>query len=105
MADKKSRMVENLKNIIIDTIKILYILLILYVAYQVVKAILGGTWNSENIIIAGIGIILGGMFVIVEFLMNQAKSLGTLEERTKNIGQSLYHLGNDFKQHISKKNH
>lgn len=39
----------------------------------------------ENIIIAGMGIILAGLFVIVGFLISQGKVLGILEERTKNI--------------------
>ena len=68
----------------------------IYVAYQVLRAIFWGTWESENIIIAGMGVILAGMFVIVGFLINQGKCLGTLEERTKNIGDSLSNLGKDF---------
>jgi len=49
------------------------------------------------------GIILAGMFVIVGFLINQGKVLGMLEERTKNIGNSLSNLGSDFKRHLSDK--
>ncbi len=74
----------------------------LYVAFQVLRAIVGGTWDTENIIIAGIGIILAEMFVIVGFLINQGKILGMLEERTKNICDSLSNLGRDFKEHLSK---
>ena len=48
------------------------------------------------------GIILAGMFVIVGFLINQNKCLGVLEERTKNIGDSLSNLGKDFKEHLLK---
>jgi len=51
----------------------------LYVAYQVLNAILGGTWATENIIIAGVGIVMAGFFVIVGFLINQAKAIGRLE--------------------------
>lgn len=40
------------------------------------------------------------MFAIAGFLINQGKTLGCLEERTKNIGESLSNLGRDFKQHI-----
>ena len=72
-----------------------------FVAYQVLSAILGGTWDNENIIIAGMGIILAGLFAIVGFLINQGKSIGVLEERTKNIGESLSNLGKDFKQHLN----
>jgi len=90
----------DLKKAIIELFRIIYIIILIYVAYQVLKAILGGTWETENIIIAGMGIILAGMFVVVGFLINQGKCLGTLEERTKNIGDSLYNLGKDFKIHL-----
>jgi ABC-type transport system involved in multi-copper enzyme maturation permease subunit len=103
MVSQKFKM--DLKEIISWLFRIILIILIIYVAYQVLKAILGGTWANENIIIAGMGIILAGMFVIVGFLINQGKVLGMLEERTKNIGNSLSNLGNDFKIHISKNKH
>ena len=38
--------------------------------------------------------------VIAGFLINQAKCLGKIEERTENIGKSLSNLGNDFKEHM-----
>ena len=92
----------DLREIIIELFRIILIIIMIYVAFQVFKVIFGGTWATENIIIAGMGIILAGMFVIVGFLINQGKILGTLEERTKNIGASLSNLGNDFKEHLSK---
>jgi hypothetical protein len=94
---------KDLKNFLINLFKIIYIILILYIIYQILRAIFGGSWDAENILIAGMGIILAGMFVIVGFLISQSKCLGILEERTKNIGESLSKLGVDFKQHL--KNH
>ncbi|MBU3906838.1 MAG: hypothetical protein KKA64_01165 [Nanoarchaeota archaeon] len=90
----------DLSRIIKELIKVIYLLIIIYVAYQVLKAIFGGTWATENIIIAGMGVILAGMFVIVGFLINQGKCLGILEERTRNVGDSLSNLGEDFKYHL-----
>lgn len=90
----------DLKEFIKNLFRIIYILILIFVAYQILRVIFGGTWATENIIIAGMGIILAGMFVIVGFLINQSKCLGTLEERTKNIGDSLSNLGKDFKQHL-----
>ncbi len=92
----------DLGEIITELFRAIFILIMLYVAYQVLRTILGGTWETEDIIIAGMGIILAGMFVIVGFLINQGKILGMLEERTKNIGESLSNLGRDFKGHLSK---
>ena len=92
----------DIKKLSVELLRIIYIVIIVYVAYQVIKAIIGGSWETENIIIAGMGIILAGMFAIAGFLINQAKCLGRLEERTKNIGESLSKLGNDFKKHSEK---
>lgn len=88
------------KDVLRILMQILYILLIIYIIYQVLRILLGGTWVIENIVIAGMGIILSGLFVIVGFLINQGRSLGILEERTKNIGESLSNLGKDFKEHL-----
>ncbi len=78
----------SIKWIISKIIEIIYLVIIVYVAYQVLKAIFGGTWATEDIIIAGMGIILAGMFAIVGFLINQAQSIGkikgTLEEHVRN---------------------
>ena len=94
-------MAKNLDfgDIITELFRIAFLFVILYLAFQVLRAIIGGTWATENIIIAGIGIILAGMFAIVGFLINQGKTLGMLEERTKNIGEGLFNLGRDFKAH------
>ena len=93
-------MAEDLKEAIKIIFQVIYIIIILYVAYQVIKALLGGTWSFENIIIAGMGIILAGMFAITGFLINQGNCLGRLEERTKNLGDSLTNMGKDLKQHL-----
>ena len=103
MVSQKPRMVYDLKNIIKDLFKAIYIIIIIYVVYQVLKAITGGTWATENIMIAGIGVILTALFIIFGFLINQGRYIGKLEERTKNIGDSLSNLGKDFKEHLNKK--
>ena len=102
MVSQEFRMVKDLGELIIELFRIIFILIMIYVAFQVLRAVIGGTWATENIIIAGMGIILAGMFVIVGFLINQGKVLGMLEERTKNIGNGLFNLGKDFREHLSK---
>ncbi len=61
----------SLREAIAELFRVILIVLMVYVAFQVLKAILGGTWATENIIIAGMGIILAGLFVIVGFLIHQ----------------------------------
>ena len=104
MVSQEFRMVKNLnfREIFIEVFRIILLIIMIFVAFQVLKAILGGTWETENIIIAGMGIILAGFFVIVSFLINQGEGLGRLEERSKNMGESLVSLGRDFKEHLSK---
>jgi hypothetical protein len=63
----------NFGEIIEALIWIVYIFLIMYVAYQVIRVLFGGTWATENIIISGMGIILGGMFIIAGFLINHGR--------------------------------
>lgn len=98
VVDQKIRM--DLRKFFINLLKFFFIAIIIYISYQVLRVIVGGTWESENIIIAGMGIILAGMFVIVGFLINQGRLLGILEERTNSIGNSLSYLGRDFKDHL-----
>ncbi len=90
----------DLKEIIIWAFRIIFIILIIFVAYQVLRAVIGGTWATENIIIAGMGIILAAMFVIIGFLINQGIAIGRLDERTRNIGNSFNNLAKDFKDHL-----
>ena len=94
-------------NILRDAIKIIgqiiFVIILIIIGYQVINAIIGETWETENIIIGALGIILSGFFVIVGFLINQGKAIGMLMERTNNIGISLSNLGKDFKEHIKEK--
>ena len=79
MVSQKFRMAKYLGEIITELFRIILIIIMVYVAFQVLKVIFGGTWATENIIIAGMGVILAGMFVIVGFLINQGRALGMLE--------------------------
>jgi len=91
-----------LKNILNTVTTLFYLFIFLILSYQITSAIVGGTWETENIIIAALGIIITMLFITAGFLINQGRTIGILEERTKNIGNSLTSLGNDFKNHVSK---
>ena len=67
------------KRLIYQIIKIVYIIFILIIFYQVMRAILGGTWATENIIIGAIAIIISGMFAILIALINQSGKIGKLQ--------------------------
>ncbi len=97
MVSQESWMADNLAEFIEELFRIIIIIIMVYVAYQVLLAIIGGTWATENIIIAGIGIILTGLFVIVGFLIHQAGIIGKLDERTNGFEKRLEKLENKKK--------
>ena len=68
---------------------VIYLIFIIYICYQIFLAISGGTWSTENIIVAGIGIIITGMFAILGFQVNQSKTLGKIEERTRFLEENI----------------
>jgi hypothetical protein len=96
MACQKFRMARHLDliEIIRELFRIIFIGIILYVIYQVSRAIVGGTWETENIIIAGVGIMMAGLFVIVGFLINQAKAIGRLEIGLNNCFERVVKIEN-----------
>jgi len=69
---------------------------IVIVGYQIFRAIIGGTWQTENIIIVALGIIIAGLFVMAGFLINQSRTIGILLERTKNFNSRILILERNF---------
>ena len=84
-----ARDLDELGELIKSLLQLIYLIIISYVGYQVLRAVLGGTWATENIIIAGMGIILAGLFVIVGFLIHQAVTIGKLDERTQTFEKRI----------------
>ncbi len=96
---------EKISEIFNTAILILLILFSLFIIYQILKKIFGGSWASE-------GIILTLLILIIGFLFSQAKTLGRLESEVGNIKNSFFHLAtdfknliHDFKEHATKKKH
>lgn len=81
-------MAKDLTEIIKALLQGIYIGILIYVGYQVLKALIGGTWSTENIMIAGMGVILAGMFTILTILINHGMKIGKihgiLEEHLRN---------------------
>ena len=86
---------SRLKNIISILGYILFVIMIVIVGYQVIKLIIGGTWEFQDIIIALLVVIITGLFTIFT-------KLAVLGERTKYIGESVKKLRNDFREHINE---
>lgn len=94
MASQKIGVVKNMNWFLKRLFMIVYLALAVYVAYQIIRAIFGGTWSSENVLIASSGVILTGLFVVLGFLINQSFVLGRLDERTKNMDERICVLDN-----------
>lgn len=87
---------------------LLYILLIIFaifVIYQLIIKILGGSWTTEDVLISLSMLTITSLFVIAGFLINQARILGRLESNLNNLKDSLIHLAQDFKEHKTRKKH
>jgi hypothetical protein len=87
----------NLKKFIDKTQWILTLLLILFglfIVYQLTRKILGGSWNTEDIIIALVVFNIGLTFTI-------ATRLERLNSRHNYLKMQFSHLAKDFKEHMS----
>jgi len=81
-----------------EIIKILfYILLLLFaifMIYQIIIKILGGSWETQDIIVALLVLMMG-------FLFNITVKVTKLESNFNNLKNSFCSLAKDFKQHCS----
>ncbi len=91
----------DIKKLVIIPLKLFFIGIIIFIIYQVLLAIFGGTWESENIIVAGRSVIFAGMFTIIGFLIQISRTFGGLEERMKYFEKNLFNLEQDFKVYMT----
>jgi hypothetical protein len=87
---------------IIEILAIIFLILFgIFMAYQVVRVILGGSWTVEDILISLIGMVITALFAIVGFLVSMSRTLGMIERDLVNLKGSFCNLAKDFKQHLS----
>lgn len=76
---------------------IIYILLILFaifVIYQLIIKIFGGSWETQDIIIALLILIIG-------FVFNLTIKSSRLDANFSNLKNSFCNLAKDFKEHLT----
>ena len=78
------------------TIETLFALFGLYLLIQMLKAILGGSWNIEDIILGLLVLILGSIFTMGMMLAQLRSDHNHLKGQFKS-------LANDFKSHVKKR--
>jgi hypothetical protein len=90
-------MVKMEKNEILQTIlKIFLIVLGIILIYQLIKKILGGSWDIEPLILTLVVVNLGHAFYF-------SNKLAKMETRRAVLINSFTHLSTDFKEHIKHK--
>ena len=84
----------DFKELIKTILRIIFLLAVVYIIYQVLVSVFGGSWATENIILGGIGIIITWVFTMVAFMFIQSQTLGRLEERTKHFENRFLNIEN-----------
>jgi len=83
---------------VIDILQIIFVIIFilfgLFVSYQIIKKILGGSWDSEDIIVALVILNLGITFTIA---INTAK----LSSNHNSLRNQFSCLAKDFKTHLT----
>jgi len=88
------KMDRDFFELIQDILIFLILILGLFVAYQIIKKILGGSWETEDIILALLVFNLSCVFTII-------LSLAKLSSDHNHLTRQFYHLAKDFKEHLS----
>lgn len=82
---------------LIDRIELIVIVLLiifgLFIAYQIILKIFGGSWATEDIIVALLVFVIGFVFTIALNLVKLNLKHGHLEKQ-------FYFLAKDFKEYI-----
>ena len=86
----KRRLIDSAQLILI----ILLIIFGLFIVYQIILKIFGGSWETEDIIVALLVFVIGFMFTI-------ALNLVKLDLRHNQLQKQFYFLAKDFKEHVA----
>jgi uncharacterized integral membrane protein len=81
---------KQLDDILNTIILILLIVFSIFIIYQLIVKILGGSWETQDIVIALLILMMGLLF-------NVTIKLAKLETNFSNFKKSFHHLANDFK--------
>jgi len=84
---------KEIIDILQITLTILLIILGLFIIYQIIRKIFGGSWSTENIIISLLMLNIGFTFALA---VNQART----NTNVGHLSNSFRHLVNDFKLHL-----
>ena len=69
----------------------------LFMAYQILRKILGGSWGVENLII---GLVMANITMTVGFAVKNSKDIMRVSSDLKHLTKQFNSLAHDFKSHI-----
>ncbi len=85
----------RIKKILIILFYIILIIFALFIIYQIIRKILGGSWETQDILIAL-------MILLIGFIFNMTIKLTRLESNFNNLKTSFCNLAKDFKLSCTK---
>ena len=88
----------RVQDYIIRGVKIFLIIFTLFVLYQLIKFILGGSWEKEDVITSLLMINIGITF-------SMAVNLARLNSDHKHLSSQFKSLASDFKKHLFEGRH
>ncbi|MBM3234646.1 hypothetical protein FJZ19_06155 [Candidatus Pacearchaeota archaeon] len=98
----ESEIKERIREILNILILILLIAFSIFIIYQLIIKIFGGSWTTESIIVSLVLLIIASLFVIAGFLISISRTIGKIETKLNNLKDSFCNLAKDFKHHLSK---
>lgn len=82
--------------------EVLLVLFGLFIAFQTLRKIFGGSWSTENVIISFLAFNTGALFTVAILITQLKSDYKHFKEDNKTFKESFKQLATDFKEHIKK---
>ena len=93
---------KDVREIVESLLVIILIIFGLYIVYQIIRYLLGGSWTVEDIIISLLLFILGALLTISIYLAKVGVSVAKLGSDHNHLSRQFRSLANDFKKYVKK---
>ena len=87
----------KLSDLLITALEIFAIGFGLFMAYQLLRKIFGGSWDAENLII---GLVIANITMTFGFAVKNSKDIMRVSSDLKHLTKQFNSLAHDFKSHI-----
>lgn len=90
----------KLKNVLEKCVWVLLIIFGLFLFYQIMRAILGGSWTSDQLAIALLVFNTGAVLSIILFFMPMYSSITKARSDLNHLTRQFSAMSSDFKAHL-----